>query len=166
MLWRSNRSNLHFEPDSVAEFLIAASMFPPNEVAPLQTNFVVESESFRFFSGYCHGTVGSGVTNMLYLTAVPTPVSGSRKELTDNEHNSSIAQSLDWAFPGLDGASRQQLLSNQFFQGVQSALNAQLRLARATGELGVEEVVHLAQELAEAPLAKLQSQENGDDVVV
>ncbi|GAA52945.1 hypothetical protein CLF_109163 [Clonorchis sinensis] len=49
-----------------------------------------------------------------------------------------LQQSLDRALPGLDGASRHQLLSDQFVEGVQPALGAQLRLARATGQLSVE----------------------------
>ncbi|GAA56944.1 normocyte-binding protein 1 [Clonorchis sinensis] len=77
-----------------------------------------------------------------------------------------LQQSLDRAFPGLDGASRHQLLSDQFVEGVQPALGAQLRLARATGQLSVEQLVHLARELAEAPLATFQSQENGQDSTV
>ncbi|GAA48359.1 gap-Pol polyprotein [Clonorchis sinensis] len=54
-------------------------------------------------------------------------------------------------------------LSDQFIEGVQPALRAQLRLARATGQLSVE---HLARELAEAPLATLQSQQNREDSTV
>ncbi|GAA57254.1 gap-Pol polyprotein, partial [Clonorchis sinensis] len=77
-----------------------------------------------------------------------------------------LQQSLDQALPGLDGASRQQLLTDQFVEGVQPALAAQLRLARATGQLSVEHLVHLARELAEAPLATFQSQENRQDSTV
>ncbi|GAA57834.1 gap-Pol polyprotein [Clonorchis sinensis] len=77
-----------------------------------------------------------------------------------------LQQSLDRALPGLDGASRHQLLSDQFVEGVQPALGAQLRLARATGQLSVERLVHLARELAEAPLAMFQSQENRRDSTV
>ncbi|GAA54960.1 gap-Pol polyprotein [Clonorchis sinensis] len=54
------------------------------------------------------------------------------------------------------------LLSDQFVEGVQPALGAQLRLARATGQLSVKELVHLARELAEEPPATLQSQEKKD----
>ncbi|GAA56239.1 gap-Pol polyprotein [Clonorchis sinensis] len=71
----------------------------------------------------------------------------------------SLQQSFDRALPGLDGVPHHQLLSDQFVEGVQPALGAQLRLARATGQLSVEE---LAGELAEAPLATLQSQETRD----
>ncbi|GAA50446.1 gap-Pol polyprotein, partial [Clonorchis sinensis] len=78
----------------------------------------------------------------------------------------SLRQSLDRALPGLDGASRHRLISDQFVEGVQPALGAQLRLARATGQLSVEELVHLARELAEAPLATFQSQENRRDSTV
>ncbi|GAA52417.1 hypothetical protein CLF_108015 [Clonorchis sinensis] len=64
-------------------------------------------------------------------------------------------------------ADRQEaLLSDQFVEGVQPALGAQLRLARATGQLSVEYLVHLARELAEAPLATFQSQENRQDSTV
>ncbi|TGZ60961.1 hypothetical protein CRM22_008258 [Opisthorchis felineus] len=78
----------------------------------------------------------------------------------------SLQQLLDRALPELDGVSRQQLLSEQFVEGVHPALRAQLRLARATGQLSVEHLVHLARELAEAPLATLQSQENRDESTV
>ncbi|GAA56163.1 gap-Pol polyprotein, partial [Clonorchis sinensis] len=78
----------------------------------------------------------------------------------------SLQQSLDRALPGLDGASRHQLLSDQFVEGVQPALGAQLRLARATGQLSVERLVHLGRELTEAPLATFQSQENRQDSTV
>ncbi|GAA54302.1 gap-Pol polyprotein [Clonorchis sinensis] len=49
---------------------------------------------------------------------------------------------------------------------MQPALGAHLRLAKATGQLGVEHLVHLARELAEAPLATFQSQENKEDSTV
>ncbi|GAA55920.1 histone H2A [Clonorchis sinensis] len=75
----------------------------------------------------------------------------------------SLQQSLDRVLPGLDGASRHQLPSNQFVEGVQPALGVQLRLARATGQLSVERLVHLARKLAESPLATFQSQENRRD---
>ncbi|GAA56797.1 hypothetical protein CLF_111545, partial [Clonorchis sinensis] len=75
----------------------------------------------------------------------------------------SLQQLLDRALPELDGLSRQQLLSEQFVEGVHSALNAQMRMARATGQLSVEHLVHLARELAEAQLATFQSQENRED---
>ncbi|GAA54566.1 hypothetical protein CLF_103966 [Clonorchis sinensis] len=78
----------------------------------------------------------------------------------------SLQQSLDLALPALDGASRHQLLSDQFVEGVQPALGAQLRLTRATGQLNVERLVHLARELAEATLATFQSQENRQDSTV
>ncbi|GAA53841.1 hypothetical protein CLF_111286 [Clonorchis sinensis] len=66
----------------------------------------------------------------------------------------------------LGGVSRQHLLSDQFAEGMQPALGAQLRLARATGQLSVKELVHPARELAEAPLATLQSQNNREDSTV
>ncbi|KAG5450497.1 hypothetical protein CSKR_109095 [Clonorchis sinensis] len=69
---------------------------------------------------------------------------------------------LDRALQGLERVWWQQLLSNQFV-GVQQALGIQLRLARITGWLSVEELVHLARELAEVPLATFQSQEKRDD---
>ncbi|GAA50626.1 ephrin type-B receptor 4, partial [Clonorchis sinensis] len=58
----------------------------------------------------------------------------------------SLQQSLDRALPGLDRVSRHQLLSYQFVESVQPELGAQLRLARATDQLSVEELVHLARE--------------------
>ncbi|GAA55541.1 gap-Pol polyprotein [Clonorchis sinensis] len=72
-------------------------------------------------------------------------------------------QSFDRALPGPDEVSRRQLLSDQFVEGVRPALGAPLRLARATGQLSVERLVHLARELTEAPLATFQSQENRQD---
>ncbi|GAA47159.1 gap-Pol polyprotein [Clonorchis sinensis] len=72
----------------------------------------------------------------------------------------SLQKLLDRALPGLDGVSRQQLSHDQFVQGLQLALRAYLRLARANGQLSVQHVVHLARELAEAPLATFQSQED------
>ncbi|KER30657.1 hypothetical protein T265_13145 [Opisthorchis viverrini] len=51
-----------------------------------------------------------------------------------------LQQLLDRALPTLGGVSRHQLLSDQFVEGVQPALGAQLRLARATGQLSVEEL--------------------------
>ncbi|KER18983.1 hypothetical protein T265_15717, partial [Opisthorchis viverrini] len=51
-------------------------------------------------------------------------------------------------------------------EGVQAALGAQLRLAGATGQSSVEELVRLARELTGEPLTRLQSQEkrNGSSV--
>ncbi|GAA49494.1 gap-Pol polyprotein [Clonorchis sinensis] len=74
----------------------------------------------------------------------------------------SLRESSDRALPGLDRASCQKLLSDQFVEGVQPALGAQLRLAGAAGQLSVRELVNLARGLAETPLATLQSQEKRD----
>ncbi|KER25013.1 hypothetical protein T265_07464 [Opisthorchis viverrini] len=60
---------------------------------------------------------------------------------------------LDRALPGLD---------TSYCRISSSVLGAQLRLAQATGRLSVKELVRLARELPEAPLATLQSQENRD----
>ncbi|KER23166.1 hypothetical protein T265_08896 [Opisthorchis viverrini] len=73
-----------------------------------------------------------------------------------------LQQLLDRALTTLDGVSRHQLLSDQSVEGVQPAIGVQLRLARATGQLSVEELVRLARELPEAPLATMQSPENRD----
>ncbi|KER28597.1 hypothetical protein T265_04640 [Opisthorchis viverrini] len=73
-----------------------------------------------------------------------------------------LRRPLDRALPELDGVSRHQLLSDRFIESVQPALSAQLRLARATSQLGVEDLVHLAREPAEAPLATLQPQKKRD----
>ncbi|GAA54129.1 gap-Pol polyprotein [Clonorchis sinensis] len=78
----------------------------------------------------------------------------------------SLQQPLDRAFPKLDGALRHRLLSDQFVEGVQPALGVQLRVAGATGQLSVEQLMHLARELADAPLATFQSQENREDSTV
>ncbi|GAA49725.1 gap-Pol polyprotein [Clonorchis sinensis] len=78
----------------------------------------------------------------------------------------SLQKSSDLALPGLDRASRHQLLSDQFVEGAQPALGARLRLARAASQLSVEHLVHLARELAEAPLATFPSQENRQDSTV
>ncbi|KER26334.1 hypothetical protein T265_14019, partial [Opisthorchis viverrini] len=78
----------------------------------------------------------------------------------------SLQQSLDRALPGPDGVSLQQLLSDQFVEGMQPALGAHLRLAGVTGQVCVEELVYLAGELAEDPLATLQSQEKTNDSLV
>ncbi|GAA54194.1 gap-Pol polyprotein [Clonorchis sinensis] len=80
----------------------------------------------------------------------------------------SLQQSLDLALPGLDRdwtASVSRLPLSRLGQpgSVQPALRAQLRLARATGQLSVENRVRLSRELTEAPLATLQSQEKGVD---
>ncbi|GAA48240.1 gap-Pol polyprotein [Clonorchis sinensis] len=77
----------------------------------------------------------------------------------------SLQQSLDRALPGLDGVSRQYLMSDQFVEGVQPALRAQLRLVRATDQLSVEELVRLARELAEVSLATLRSQKRDNSPV-
>ncbi|GAA53063.1 hypothetical protein CLF_109465 [Clonorchis sinensis] len=69
-----------------------------------------------------------------------------------------LQQSLNRALPEPDGVSRNQLLSDQFVEGVQPALGVRLRLARASGRLSVEHLVHLARELAEAPLAATRNQ--------
>ncbi|KER27391.1 hypothetical protein T265_05566 [Opisthorchis viverrini] len=80
---------------------------------------------------------------------------------------SSSACSSRWSgLVGMDGVSRQQTLSHQFVEGIQSTLRAQLRLVEAIGQLSVEELGHIARELAKAPLATLQSQENRDDSTV
>ncbi|GAA54210.1 hypothetical protein CLF_112657 [Clonorchis sinensis] len=55
-----------------------------------------------------------------------------------------------------------KLLSDQFVEGAQPVFGAQLRLARATDQLSVERLVHLAK----APLAKFQSRENRHDSTV
>ncbi|GAA49807.1 hypothetical protein CLF_103624 [Clonorchis sinensis] len=69
----------------------------------------------------------------------------------------SLRQSLDGALSGLDTGSRQQLLTEQFAEGLQPALGAQLRLAKTTGQLSMKELLHLARGLAKASLAMLQS---------
>ncbi|GAA53803.1 hypothetical protein CLF_111182 [Clonorchis sinensis] len=74
-----------------------------------------------------------------------------------------LQQSLDRALLGLDGVPRQQVLSDQFVKGVQPTLRVHLRLARATGQLSVEELVPLARGLIAAPLDTLHSQEKGDE---
>ncbi|GAA49682.1 hypothetical protein CLF_103423 [Clonorchis sinensis] len=54
----------------------------------------------------------------------------------------SLQQSFDRALLGLDEVSRQQLLSDQFVEGVQPALNAQLRLTSGTCRLSGKSVQH------------------------
>ncbi|GAA54775.1 hypothetical protein CLF_105396 [Clonorchis sinensis] len=56
--------------------------------------------------------------------------------------------------------------TDEFVEDVQPALDAQLRLARATGQLSVEHLMHLARELAEAPLVTFQTPENREDSAV
>ncbi|GAA57846.1 gap-Pol polyprotein, partial [Clonorchis sinensis] len=67
------------------------------------------------------------------------------------------------ARPGLGEVPRQTLPPDKFVKGALPALTAQLRFARATGQLSVEHLVLLAWELAEAPLITLQSQEKRTD---
>ncbi|GAA47612.1 hypothetical protein CLF_100580 [Clonorchis sinensis] len=57
--------------------------------------------------------------------------------------SASLQQWLDRALPGLDAVFRQQLLSDQFVGGLQPALGAHLRSARANGQLSMDELVHL-----------------------
>ncbi|KER23827.1 hypothetical protein T265_08372 [Opisthorchis viverrini] len=65
-------------------------------------------------------------------------------------------------FAGTGSRSRHQLLSDQFVGGVQPLLGTQLRLAKATGQLCLEELTHLAGKVAEGPLTMFQPQEDRD----
>ncbi|GAA57764.1 hypothetical protein CLF_113171, partial [Clonorchis sinensis] len=59
------------------------------------------------------------------------------------KNHPSIQRSFYRPLPGLEGVSRQQLLPDYFVKGVQPALGSQWRLAEATGQLSMGQLVHL-----------------------